>query len=124
MITKFLAMYAIGPWQVISLLFILILPIVGNWLLFQKAGKPGWAAIIPIYATIVWLEVIGKPWYWLLLFLIPYVNLIFLIWAFNLTSKSFGKGVGFTIGLILFPGIFLTILGLGSSEYIGPAGKQ
>lgn len=124
MITKFLAMYAIGPAQVILLLFILILPIVGNWLLFQKAGKPGWAAIIPIYATIVWLEVIGKPWYWLLLFLIPYVNLIFLIWAFNLTSKSFGKGVGFTIGLILLPGIFLPILGLGSSKYIGPAGKQ
>ena len=113
----------IGPFQIILLLLIFLLPIVGNWFLYQKAGKPGWAAIIPIYATIVWLEVIGKPWYWLLLFLIPYVNLIFLIWAFNLTSKSFGKGVGFTIGLIFLPGIFLPILGLGSSKYIGPAGK-
>mgnify|MGYP001182992918 FL=1 len=112
-----------GPFQIILLLLILILPILGNWYLYQKAGKPGWAAIIPIYATIVWLEVIGKPWYWLLLFLIPYVNIIFLIWALNLTSKSFGKGVGFTIGLILLPGIFLPILGLGSSKYIGPAGK-
>ena len=34
-------------------------------------------------------------------------------------SKSFGHGVGFTIGLILFESIFMLILGFGKSEYIG-----
>jgi len=119
-----LTIYLIGPIQIILILLILILPIIGTWFLYKKAGKPGWASIVPIYSTIIWLDIIGKPWYWLLLFLIPYVNLIFLIWAFNLTAKSFGKSVGFTIGLILIPGIFLPILGLGSSIYIGPAGNN
>ena len=59
---------------------------------------------------------------WFILFLIPYLNFIFIIWAFNLTSKSFGKGVGFTLGLLFLPVIFFPILGFGSSKYIGPAG--
>jgi hypothetical protein len=64
-----------------------------------------------------------KSWYWLILFLIPYVNLIFVIWAINLTSKSYGKEEGFTVGLIFLPFIFYPILAFGSSKYIGPAGK-
>jgi len=67
------------------------------------------------------LEIIGKPWWWLLLMLIPVVNLVFSIWAVNLLSKSYGHGVGFTLGLIFLSFIFIPILGLGESKYIGPA---
>ena len=102
---------------------ILVLLIISQWKIFTKANKPGWASLIPIYNGLVLLQIIGKPWWWLLLFLIPFVNLIFAIWATNLLSKSFGKDEGFTIGLILLPIIFLPILGLGSAEYSGPAGK-
>jgi len=69
------------------------------------------------------LEIIGKPWWWLLLMLIPVVNLVFSIWAVNLLSKSYGHGVGFTLGLIFLSFIFIPILGLGESKYIGPAGQ-
>ncbi|MBN2521895.1 MAG: signal peptidase I [Bacteroidales bacterium] len=103
---------------------IAILLIISFWKIFTKAGKPGWASIIPIYNVIVFLEVIGKPWWWLLLYLIPVVNIIFGIWALNLLSKSFGKEVGFTIGLVFLSIIFLPILGLGSAAYKGPAGKK
>ena len=102
---------------------ILVLLIISQWKIFTKADKPGWASLIPIYNGLVLLQIIGKPWWWLLLFLIPFVNLIFAIWATNLLSKSFGKDEGFTIGLILLPIIFLPILGLGSAKYSGPAGK-
>ena len=102
---------------------ILVLLIISQWKIFTKANKPGWASLIPIYNGLVLLQIIGKPWWWLLLFLIPFVNLIFAIWATNLLSKSFGKDEGFTIGLILLPIIFLPILGLGSAKYSGPAGK-
>ena len=102
---------------------ILVLLIISQWKIFTKANKPGWACLIPIYNSLVLLQIIGKPWWWLLLFLIPFVNLIFAIWATNLLSKSFGKDEGFTIGLILLPIIFLPILGLGSAKYAGPAGK-
>jgi hypothetical protein len=102
---------------------VLALMIVSLWKIYTKAQKPGWAVLIPIYNIIVLLEIIGKPWWWLLLMLIPFVNIIFAIWMVNLLSKSFGHGEGFTIGLILLSFIFYPILGLGDSKYIGPAGK-
>jgi len=96
-----------------------VISIVSYWKIFEKASKPGWAAIIPIYSTIVLLEIIKKPLWWLLLLLIPGVNLIFAIWATNLLSKSFGKNEGFTIGLLLLPVIFLPILAFDkSAQYI------
>jgi len=104
---------------------ILILMIVSGWKLYEKAGKPGWAYIIPIYGTLVMLEIIGKPWWWLLLMFVPIVNIVIAIWAVNLLSKSFGKGVGYTLGLLIppFTFIFFPMLGLGSAKYQGPAGS-
>ena len=102
---------------------IIAFAIIVGWKIYDKAGKPGWACLIPIYSTIVYLEIIGKPWWWLLLFLIPGVNLVFAIWAANLLSKSFGKDEGFTVGLILLGFIFYPILAFGSAKYQGPAGS-
>ena len=99
-----------------------ILLLVSMWKIYTKAGKPGWAFIVPIYNIIVLLEIVGKPWWWLFLLLIPVVNFVFLIWIYNLLSLSFGKDSGFTVGLILLSPIFIPILGLGSAEYKGPAG--
>lgn len=110
---------------VIWIFFVLILSlviIIAQWKIYQKAGKPGWASIVPIYNTIVLLEIVGKPWWWLLLMFIPVVNIVFLIWMTNLLSKSFGKDEGFTVGLILLSIVFYPILGFGSAEYQGPAG--
>ena len=109
-----------GTW--LFIIFIIIFYIYAYWRIFEKAGKPGWAAIIPIYNTIILLEIVGKPWWWLLLFLIPGVNLVFAIWMTNLLSLSFGKGIGFTIGLLLLNFIFYPILAFSNIEYIGPAG--
>lgn len=90
--------------------------------IFKKAGKPGWAAFVPIYNLVILLEVVGRPIWWLLLLLIPFVNIVVLIIVYNDLSKSFGKGAGFTVGLIFLNWIFLMILGFGSARYGGPAG--
>ncbi len=103
---------------------IIVLEIAALWKVFVKAGKPGWAVIIPVYNLIVLLEIVGKPLWWIILFIIPFVNYIFLIWTINLVSKSFGKDVGFTLGLIFLAPIFWPILGFGSAEYKGPAAKE
>ena len=103
---------------------ILVLYIASIWTIFNKAGQPGWACIIPIYNIIVYLRVVGKPWWWLFLFMIPYVNLIWVIWALNMLSKSFGKSEGFTVGLFFLSFIFLPILAFGDNKYLGPAGKK
>jgi len=103
---------------------LVVLLLVSMWKIFTKAGKPGWAILIPIYSTIVLLEIVGKPWWWLLIIMfVPVANVIFAIWALNLLSLSFGKTSGFTLGLLFLSPIFIPILGLGSAEYKGPAGE-
>ena len=92
------------------------------WKVFEKAGQPGWAAIIPIYNLYVLTKIAGKPGWWLILFLIPFINFIFLVWLYNMVSKSFGKDEGFTVGLVLLGIVFWPILGFGSARYQGPYG--
>ena len=111
-----------GSGVVVFYLIFYAVVVAGMWAVFVKAGEQGWKAIIPIYNYIVLLKIVGRPWWWILLFLIPIVNLVILILTYNDLSKSFGKGVGFTIGLLLLSFIFFPILGFGSARYIGPAG--
>ena len=100
-------------------LLIGILVIAGLWKVFTKAGKPGWAAIIPIYNLIVLLQIAGKPLWWIVLFCIPIVNFVVAIMVFINVAKAFGKGTGFAIGMLLLGPIFIPILGFGSAQYIG-----
>lgn len=101
----------------ILILAIISLMVVSMWKIYTKAGMEGWECIVPIFSTYILTKIVNKPGYWTILMLIPYVNIVFSIWVANRLSKSFGKGVGFTIGLILLPLIFYPILGLGDSEY-------
>jgi Family of unknown function (DUF5684) len=110
-----------GPLFWIFYLAFTILMIAAWWKIFTKAGQPGWACIIPIYNLYVWCKIVGRPWWWILLMLIPFVNLIILIILMIDLAKSFGKGVGFGIGLILLAVIFFPILGFGSAQYQGPS---
>ncbi len=99
---------------------IFILMIVSMWKIFVKAGQPGWASIIPIYNTIVWLQMINKPLWWIVLLFIPFVNIILFIMMYHELSKAFGKGVGYTIGMLLFSYIFFPMLAFGSAVYTKP----
>ena len=94
---------------------------VSMWKIFVKAGQPGWAAIIPIYNAYILTKIVGRPWWWLLLMLIPFVNIVIaIILAIDL-AKSFGKGGGFAVGLILLGFVFYPILAFGDARYQGPA---
>ena len=104
-------------------LALLVLIIAAVWRVFTKAGQPGWAALIPFYNLYVLLQVAGKPGWWLILLLIPLVNIVIGIMTLAALAAKFGKGVGFTIGLILLPIVFYPILGFGGAQYQG-ASKQ
>lgn len=108
-----------GTGILIFYLVIVVLMIASMWKIFTKAGKPGWAAIIPIYNFIVLLEIVGKPIWWILLLIIPLVNFIILIIVTHRLSLSFGQGVGTTILLIILPVIGYPMLGFGSATYVG-----
>jgi len=91
------------------------------WKVFEKAGKPGWAAIIPIYNVIVLLEIVGRPIWWVFLFLIPVVSFIIMIIVSIDMSKSFGHGALYGLGLAFLGFLFLPILAFGSDTYRGPS---
>lgn len=100
------------------LMLIAILVIVSEWIIFTKAGKPGWAIFIPIYNIIVYLQIIRTPWWWIFLLCIPIANIVFAIIILNRLSIAFGKGSGFTVGLIFLSFIFLPILAFGDAKYV------
>ncbi|MCA9100891.1 MAG: signal peptidase I, partial [Planctomycetales bacterium] len=84
---------------------------------FTKAGKPGWGALIPIYNVILLLQIAGRPIWWILLFLIPIVNLVIAVIVAIDIAKHFDKGTGFGLGLAFLGFIFYPILGFGDARY-------
>jgi hypothetical protein len=98
-------------------LAIVALVIAGFWKVFVKAGEPGWAALVPIYNLVVLLKIAGKPLWWLLLLLIPFVNFIALILVGMGVAQNFGKSSGFGIGLGLLAPIFYPMLGFSDAVY-------
>ena len=98
-------------------LAIVVFYIVTMWKIFVKAGKPGWACLIPIYNFFVMLDIAGKPAWWFLLLLIPFVNIVVGILVLASLAANFGKGGGFVAGLIFLPIIFYPILAFGSAQY-------
>lgn len=104
-------------------LILIAIYVIANWKIFEKAGQPGWAAIIPIYNLIVMLDVQGRPKWWVIWYLIPFVNYVSALVMFIIQcldyAKRFGKNGGFVAGLILLNPIFLLILAFGSAQYQG-----
>ena len=91
--------------------------ITAYWKVFTKAGKPGWVSLVPFYNIIVFLDIAGKPTWWILLMLIPIVNFIVGIMALAAFNEKFGKSTGFLLGLIFFSPIFFLILAFDDSTY-------
>lgn len=103
---------------VIYLAFLAFFIAVG-WKIFAKAGQPGWAVIVPIYNLIVLMKIVGKPAWWFVLMLIPFVNLIIGILVSIELAKVFGKSTGFGLGLAFLGIIFGPILAFGDARYQG-----
>jgi hypothetical protein len=108
-----------GPIFWICYSAVIIFLIAAIWKVFAKAGQPGWASIIPIYNWIVLCKIVGRPAWWVLLLLICF-PIFYIIICIDL-AKSFGKGGGFAVGLILLSVVFFPILGFGNAQYQGPS---
>ena len=96
---------------------LVVLVIAGFWRVFTKAGEAGWKSIIPIWNIIVLLRIVGRPLWWIILLIIPLVNIVISLIVSLGLAKSFGKGSGFGVGLWLLGFIFIPILGFGSATY-------
>lgn len=111
------ALIGAGIGVVVFMLALVVFMIVCQWKVFAKAGKPGWACIVPIYNIIVLLDIVNKPAWWFILMLIPIVNFVIMIIVLHRLSLSYEHGAGFTIGLLFVGIVFWPILAFGSSTY-------
>lgn len=112
-----------GPSPIAMVIYfaVLVLVLAAVWRVFKKANRPGWAAIVPVYNQLQVLWLVGRPWWWLLLMLIPIVNIVLAVIVLNDLAKSFGKGTGMTVLLFFLPFVGYPILGFGDAVYKGPA---
>ena len=123
---------------VVFFLLLCAVEVIILWKLFTKAGKPGWAALIPFYNGIVMLDIVGFKWYYIFLFIVPGLlsSIPFIGWLLALVmyafyvvlsikmAKSYGQSVGFGVGIILLNIIFLGIIAFNKDiKYVGPTVK-
>ena len=87
-----------------------IFSIVCLWKVFNKAGKPGWASLIPVYNMIVMIEISGLPMWYIALFFIPFANIYAMFKIYIEIAHKFGKSTGFGVGMVFFAPIFFAIL--------------
>ena len=105
-------------WLAMVVVGMLVLVIIGGWKMFEKAGQPGWAILIPFYNHYITLKIVGRPGWWTLLYLIPLVNLVIVIIVAMDLAKAFGQSAVFGVVLLfLFCGIGYLILGFGDYRY-------
>ena len=112
------ALAAMGLFFWILSMALSILMIVSLWKIFKKAGKPGWASIVPIYNIYIMCEIAEKEWWYVLLSCVPFANIYAMIVLYNGMAKRFGKSGGFVAGMILLPVIFFPMLAFGKDAAI------
>jgi hypothetical protein len=101
---------------------IIILIVAGFWKTFEKAGQPGWAAIIPIYNLYILCQIAGRPGWWCILYFIPFVNIVVSLLIAIDVAKAFGKDAVYGVILLwIFQVVGFLILGFGDAQYVGPA---
>ncbi len=96
---------------------------VGMWGIFQKAGLKPWLSLVPFYNIWLWIKVvIGRKWWWMLLFLIPYLGIFMFYYMVWETIRQFDKYsyLPLILGTALFP-FYLPYLGFSAKEqYVTP----
>ena len=115
---------------------VVIIMIISLWKIFTKAGQPGWASIIPVYNNYILTQIARVNIAYFIVLLTPtliavtevhlpkpvnqvmnVVVVIALILVVYNMCKQFGKGVGYTIGMVILPFIFFPMLAFGDSVY-------
>ena len=108
----------IGVVGMLIYLALAVLMVVSYWKIYAKAGKPGWAAIIPIYNIIVLLEIVKRPIWWIVLLFIPIVNFVICIMLIIDLVKAFGKPGSHAIVAIFFGIIYFPYLAFSDATYV------
>lgn len=93
-----------------------VLMIISMWKIFKKNNKPGWACLIPIYNVYTICNIVGKKWWFMLLFCLPIANIYALFVVCKGLAEKEGKNTGFVIGMMLLPVVFFPILAFSKNR--------
>ena len=115
-VQQILTQTGMTAYWVISLAYA-VLMFGGLWKVFEKAGYPGWAALLPIYNAYIFTKIAGRPVLWFILLFVPVVDVIVYLLLTYDVAKSFGKGFGFFLGLWFLGAVFYPILGFSGASY-------
>jgi hypothetical protein len=102
-------------------LIVAVMSIMVMWTIYDRAGQPGWASLVPIYNMIILLKIAGRPAWWVLLMMVPLVNFIILFMICMDLAVAFDRGIPFAAGLFFVPFVFFPLLAFGEPDYVGPA---
>ncbi len=113
------ALKAVGSFLVYSLCWwpLLVAPFVATWHVLEKAGRPGWTSLVPIYAWLQLLRVAGLPAWWLAVLCVPVVNVVAWFVACARMARAFGKGRDMALGLALLPPVYMVVLAVDDAPY-------
>ncbi len=98
-----------------------LLGVIGLYKSFKKAGKPGILAFVPIVNLLNLIHMGGRPLWWIVLLLVPVVNVVVMGLVLIGVAQRFGKSALFGLGLLFFAPIGWLILGFGDAAYRGEA---
>jgi hypothetical protein len=105
----------------LSILFLYVLPAIGRWKVFEKAGIAGWVALIPVLSWFGILRLLGRSYLWIVFFIIPFTYPVTRVVASVMVASRFGKGVLYGLGLAFAPFLFEPHLGLSEARYMRPS---
>ncbi len=113
-----------GFWILFGLFYLFlficcVISLIGMWLFFKKAGRPGWESIVPVYNMMVMAELAGKPQWWGLGYFISPLNMVVAILFGIEIARRFGRSTTFgAVALGIFPMVGYFMIGLGKDTYI------
>ena len=118
--------FYIAPWVYVWFFIIIVGFHYGLYRIFKKAGEDGWKAFVPVYNLLTWLKIIHKPWWWLLMLLIPVANVLYYM-NMCIELLRFFKISGWfqSVMATLFPYLYFPWMGSKEEhQYIGKEGRD
>lgn len=107
-----------NPLYFFLIISITALSTIGLMLIFVKAGRNGWKAIIPVYNIYTYLQILALPKIFIVLMFIPGVNFYILYIMSDALAMKFDKGKLFSMFIFLLPPIAFLYLGLSKDQYM------
>lgn len=102
------------------LLAVILLMIPALWRTFEKAGRPGWAGLVPFYNVYELCAMGGSPGWWVMLMFVPALNILVLLIICHRAARAFGYGVGMALLMVFLPLVGFPVLGFGPARYVPP----